>query len=49
MIKTLFTEFRTVTLIVIIILLTITIALAFNWFLNRFIKKSLLNHHKDLT
>ena len=49
MIKTLFTEFRTLTLIVIIILLTITIALVFNWFLNRFIKKSLLNHHKDLT
>lgn len=49
MIKTLFTEFRTVTLIAIIVLLTFVIALIFNWFLNRFIKKSLLSHQKDLT
>tara|TARA_R110001583_G_scaffold80855_1_gene216447 strand:- start:1504 stop:2349 length:846 start_codon:yes stop_codon:yes gene_type:complete len=49
MIAKLFTEFRTLTLIVVVIFLTIIVAIIFNWFLNRFVKKSLLSHHKDLT
>ncbi|HCO82841.1 MAG TPA: mechanosensitive ion channel protein MscS, partial [Arenibacter sp.] len=49
MINKLFTEFRTLSLIVVIIVITILIALVFNWFMNRFVKKSLVEHHKDLT
>ena len=49
MINKLFTEFRTLSIIVAIMLVTILIALVFNWFMNRFIKKSLVMHHKDLT
>lgn len=45
----LFTEFRTETIIVFIIIATIVLSLFTNWFLNRFIKKSLINHNKDLT
>ena len=49
MIHKLFTEFRTLSMIVIIIIITILIATIFKWILKRFVKKSLLDHHKDLT
>lgn len=44
-----FTEFRTETMIVFIILSTIFISILLNWFMHRFVKKSLIAHHKDLT
>lgn len=44
-----FTEFRVETTIVIIIVGTILFSVLINWFLKRFIKKSLINHHRDLT
>ena len=49
MIHKLFTEFRTLSMIVIIIVITILIAAIFKWLLKHFVKKSLINHHKDLT
>lgn len=36
-------------MIVIILIVTVLIATIFKWFLKRFVKKSLLDHHKDLT
>lgn len=36
-------------MIVFIILSTIIISILFNWLMHRFIKKSLIEHHKDLT
>lgn len=49
MINKLFTEFRTLSMIIIILIITVLIATIFKWFLKRFIKKSLINHHKNLT
>lgn len=49
MFNRLFTEFRTLTLIAVIIVITILIVLVFNWFMNRFVKITLVKHHKDLT
>ena len=49
MIHKLFTEFRTFSMIVIILIITVLIATIFKWVLKRYVKKSLLDHHKDLT
>ena len=49
MIAKLFTEFRTTTIIGVILLGTITAALVFNWFMQRYVKKSFVDHHRDLT
>ncbi|WKD85045.1 Small-conductance mechanosensitive channel [Polaribacter huanghezhanensis] len=49
MIHKYFTEFRTESMIVVIILSTIFIATLFNWLMHRLVKKSLIEHHKDLT
>ena len=43
------TEFRTETTIAVIIILTVIISILFNWFMKRFVKKSLIDHSKDLT
>ena len=44
-----FTEFRTESMIVIILTGTIVLSIVLHWFLSRFVKKTLLKHHKDLT
>ncbi len=44
-----FSEFKIETTIAIIIVGTIFFSILLNWFLKRFIKKSLINHHRDLT
>lgn len=49
MIHKYFTEFRTESMIAIIIAITIFISIIFNWLMHKFVKKSLINHHRDLT
>ena len=47
--STFFTEFRMESLIILIIIGTILTAIIFHWFLSKFVKTSLIRHHKDLT
>ncbi|GGG49476.1 mechanosensitive ion channel family protein [Bizionia arctica] len=49
MIHKYFTEFRIETMIAIIVLSTFTISIVFNWLMRRFVKKTLVEHHKDVT
>lgn len=49
MLHKLFGEFRTTILFIIILVETILAVLIFNWFMQRYVKKSFVYHHHDLT